>query len=135
MDAALLYSNHLITFALMIQIPLLNPVRFIDLNNINSSFDGNFSLFQFKSNTLSKCYLQKFQTSDILRLQIITDLDPTDLEFRNKYDQALYTVPWVKSTRVIQSLPDLGIWEIEESIIGVDEGKYSLYFECGADTF
>lgn len=135
MDAALFYSNDLITFALMIQIPLLNPVRFIDLNNINSSFDGNFSLFQFKSNTLSKCYLQKFQTSDILRLQIITDLDPTDLEFRNKYDQALYTVPWVKSTRVIQALPDLGIWEIEESLIGIADGKYSLYFECGADTF
>lgn len=112
----------------MIQIPLLNPLRFIDTANINDSFDGNYSLFQFKANTVSKCYYQKFQTNDTLRLQVLATTDPTDLLFKDKFDAIILSVPWQKSTRVIQGLPDVGIYEIELALSALSLGYYYTSF-------
>ena len=47
----------------MFDIALLNPMRFIDINDINYGFDGNFAIDRLLSYQDAKCYFQKWQRS------------------------------------------------------------------------
>lgn len=112
----------------MIQISLLNPIRFIDTTNINAGFDGNFSIFQNNYDTQSKCYFQKWQSSDTLKLQVVADEVPSSIEFWNGIDKVVDTVAWVLNPYVIVAFPDLSVYEIEYSFSTLPTGFYQIHF-------
>lgn len=111
----------------MAKISIQNPVRFIDISNIDFSFDGDFWMNQ-KFNYLNpKCYFQKWQNSDELRLQILSDNPPTNLIFRNintglNVDFSAWSE--VNTAIVGQTFK---VYELEYQFASLPVGKY--YFE------
>lgn len=110
---------------------LLNPLRFIDTTDINKGFDGDYAINQLKRWQNPKCYLQKWQTSDTLVLQVIAETitPPSDLKFINEIGKTVDSVPWSASTRIIQGLPDLTIYELSYSFASLPVGKYICSFD------
>lgn len=111
---------------------LLNPLRFIDTTDINNGFDGNYAINQLRRGQSPKCYFQKWQTSDTLVLQVIADTitPPSDLKFYN--ERGTKTGPdgiWQASTRIIQSFPDLTIYELSYSFASLPVGSYYCSFD------
>lgn len=111
------------------ELALLNPVRFIDTNNINAGFDGNFALKLLLSYQNPKCYFQKWQFGDTLKLQILSDYVPTPLLFRELYtDELLESALWVEITTSILG-QTFKVYELEFSFSTLSEGRYYAQFE------
>lgn len=119
----------------MIQIPLLNPIRFISLADINAGFDGNFSIYQTNNYTDPKCYLQKWQQSDTLFLQVISDSEPTPVLIKDADNKLIDTINWLESDLVFPDFPDLAIYEIQYLFSNCPVGKYQLYFSAGDEEY
>lgn len=112
----------------MFNIAILNPLRFIDTSDINNSFDGNFAIDQVLSYQNPKCYFQKWQTSDVLRLQVISDFVPTDLLFKNiETDGIDGTGVWVETPTVIVG-QTFKVYELEFEFLSLPAGKYYTEF-------
>jgi len=112
----------------MFNIAILNPLRFIDTSNINNSFDGNFAVDQVLSYQNPKCYFQKWQVSDVLRLQIVSDFEPTDLLFRDIVTDAIIgTASWSEKPTVIVG-QTFKVYELEFEFITLPVGKYYTEF-------
>ena len=113
----------------MIQISKLNPVRFIDTTDINAGFDGNFNLYQTPNYTDPKCYLQKWAQSDTLKLQVVADIAPSNVEIRDIDNKLIDTINWAASTLVLSNFPTLTIYELQYQFSACPVGKYQLYFD------
>jgi len=112
----------------MFEISLLNPLRFIDVSEINYSFDGNFAVDQILSYQDPKCYLQKWQRSDVLKLQINSDFVPTDLLIKEiVYGNTIETVSWIEKPIVIVG-ETFKVYELEFDMSVLPEGKYFTEF-------
>lgn len=112
----------------MFNIAILNPLRFIDTSDINSSFDGNFAIDQVLSYQNPKCYFQKWQISDVLKLQVLSDFVPSDLVFREvSTNMAEATVSWIEKPAVIVD-QTFKVYELDFEFIGLDPGKYYAEF-------
>lgn len=105
---------------------LLLPLCFVDTNNINNSFDGNFQREQVKDWQTGQCYFQKWQFSDELRLQLISDTELSDLIIYNLDGSIADTVIWTESTLLLPSYPDYRIYEINYSFANLPAGKYVI---------
>lgn len=112
----------------MFNIAVLNPLRFIDTSAINDSFDGNFAIDQGLSYQNPKCYRQKWQLSDTLKLQVISDFVPTDLLFRDlSSDLVVNTVPWEEKNTVVVD-QTFKVYELEFEFETLPEGQYYTEF-------
>lgn len=105
-----------------------NPLRFIDVTRTNKGFNGNFAVDQVLSYQDQKCYLQKWQHDDTLKLQFCSDFEPTDLEIRDALTNELASsIPWVEKTTSIIG-QTFKIYEIGFAFMGIDSGKYYALF-------
>lgn len=112
----------------MFSIAILNPLRFVDTSEINDSFDGNFAVEQVLDYQNPKCYLQKWQLSDTLKLQVLSDFVPTDLLFRNlDSDLVVTNVPWSEKPTIIVN-QTFKVYEIEFDFESIPEGRYYSEF-------
>lgn len=119
-----------------IQIPDLNPLRFIDNSSLNNGFDGNYSVNQLNWYQVENCYFQPWLQSDILKLQIIADEVPADLEFKDQYGNTIDTAAWAPATLIIPAYPDLTIYELEYSFSNLPIGRYEAIFgDFGSEPF
>lgn len=106
---------------------LMLPVRFIDINNINNSFDGDFAINQIGTWQMQNvCYNQKFQSSDTLCLQLISDLPLNDLIIYSKDGNIVDSVPWSVSTITLIDFPTFSIYEIRYNLNTLPDGIYIL---------
>lgn len=113
---------------IMFSIATLNPLRFIDTSNINFGFDGNFAVDQVLSYQNPKCYCQKWQLSDTLRLQVLSDFVPTDLLIKDLYsDLTVASVAWAEKPTIIID-QTFKVYELEYQFITLPEGKYYTQF-------
>lgn len=106
---------------------LLNPLRFIDTDNLNSGFDGDFFQQQLEWYQNPKCYFQPFNISDSLVLQVLADEFPEDFQIVDALTNfVVKNVPWSLSTFVINNPDYLGfnIYEIEYSLDDLGQGKF-----------
>lgn len=112
----------------MFSIAILNPLRFIDTSEINYGFDGNFAVDQVLSYQNPKCYLQKWQLSDSLKLQVISDFIPTDLLFHDLDSSfVIASIPWSEKTTIIVD-QTFKVYEIEFDFESIPEGRYYTQF-------
>lgn len=111
----------------MIMTPaLLLPLRLIDNNNINNSFDGDYAFRQLEDWQNPKCYFQKWQTRDTLKLQLISDTPLNDLLILNLDGTTADTVPWTVNALALPSYPTFSIYEIDYPIANLSEGRYVI---------
>jgi hypothetical protein len=111
------------------ELALLNPLRFIDTSNTNAGFDGNFALKLLLSYQSPKCYFQKWQFNDTLKLQILADFEPTSVEFRELYTDALTgTANWAELPTLIQD-QSFRVYELEYPFSLLPEGRYYAQFD------
>lgn len=111
-----------------------NPLRFIDTENINESFDGNFASLQLTDyQKLAKCYLQKWQSSDVLKLQVVADEVPTDLRIVDVNGYLIATIPWTANAFIITGFPTYKIYEISYSFAALQPEAYKCIFGSAAN--
>lgn len=112
----------------MFNIAVLNPLRFVDTSEINYSFDGNFAVQQVLNYQNPKCYFQKWQFSDVLRLQVLSDFVPTDLVFREVFsDMVVASVSWSETSTVLVD-QTFKVYELDFVFSGLPDGKYYAEF-------
>jgi hypothetical protein len=108
----------------MFEIPLLNPLRVIDTSEINFGFDGNFAASQVLSYQNPKCYFQKWQRSDSLKLQVLSDYVLSDVSFVNVETGAIV------ATGVFAVVPTLivgytfSVYQMDFAMNQLPEGRY-----------
>lgn len=103
----------------------LLPLRFIDTSNTDSSFDGNFSNEQIPQWKMGqKCYLQKFQRNDKLRLQWISDAPLLNLKILNEDGLQVDEIEWQPSLLTLIGFPEATIYEIDFPFSSLQEGVY-----------
>ncbi|KIO75569.1 hypothetical protein TH53_19720 [Pedobacter lusitanus] len=109
-------------------IALLNPLRFIDLSDINFGFDGNFAVNQVLNFQNPKCYFQPWQRSDTLKLQGLFEKSPTDLIFTDPVTGAIAnSVSWaLKDTTIIGYT--FKVYELSFPFTGLPVGRYIASF-------
>lgn len=105
---------------------LLLPLCFVDTANINNGFDGNFSNAQLEDWQTGQCYFQKWQLSDRLRLQLISDEVLNDLVIYNLDNSIADTVAWVASPLTLPDYPDYVIYEIDYPFSNLTSGRYVI---------
>lgn len=112
----------------MFDIALANPLRFIDTSEINFGFDGNFAIKRLLDYQDPKCYYQKWQFSDTLKLQILSDFEPTDLLFKDVFTGIeVGSASWTVKDTIIVGF-DFLVYELSFSFAGLPEGKYYAEF-------
>lgn len=110
-------------------IALLNPARFIDISDINYSFDGNFAVNQVLSYQNPKCYFQPWQLSDVLKLQVLSYDVPTNLLIRNAdNDLVSAQAEWIEKPIIITGYT-FKCYELEFPFVDLPVGKYYYTFE------
>lgn len=106
----------------------LNPLRFIDTSTINDSFDGDFAVRQILSYQNPECYFQKWQRSDVLKLQLLSDFVPDDLSFKDVCTNAIIsTASWAEVETIITG-QTFRCYQLEFDISVLPEGKYYAEF-------
>lgn len=112
----------------MFNIAILNPLRFVDTAAINDSFDGNFAIDQVLSYQNPRCYCQKWQLADTLKLQITSDFEPTDLLFKDlSTDLIIVAVPWEETPTIVVD-QTFKVYELEFEFETLPEGRYYTEF-------
>lgn len=108
----------------MFELALLNPLRFIDTNDINFSFDGNFATEQVLSYQNPRCYFQKWQHSDVLKLQLLSDSEPSDIAIKDiATDLQVRSLEWqLQETNIVDH--DFKVYEITMPFNQLVSGKY-----------
>lgn len=105
-----------------------NPIRFIDTTRTNKSFYGDFAVNQVLDYQDRRCYFQKWQHDNTLRLQFSSDFVPGYLEIHDIYTNELITsVPWIEKTTSIVG-QTFKVYEIEYAFVDLPTGKYYLLF-------
>ena len=110
----------------MFELALLNPLRFIDTGNIDFGFDGNFAIDQVLSYQDPKCYFQKWQRSDVLKLQLLSDYIPENLVFKDtETDVLILESVWqIQSTQLVGQT--FSVYEISVPFNLLPNGRYYL---------
>lgn len=111
----------------MFKISLLNSLKWVDTANINNGFDGDFAINQILSYQNPKCYFQKWQQSDTLRQQILSDYVPTDLLIRDfRTNKIVSTSVWQEQPTIVIG-QTFKVYEIS-FLMNFPEGKYYAEF-------
>lgn len=110
---------------------LISPLRWIDTSDYNKSFDGNFAKNQLEWYQSKRCYFQPWQTNDRLKLQIIADAAPEDLDIVDCYtNQIIASVPFVSiPTIFFEEFPTYVVYELDYSFAAIPLGKYYASLE------
>lgn len=113
----------------MFSIATLNPARLIDTSDINYGFDGNFAVLQVLDYQSPKCYFQKWQLSDVLKLQVLSDFVPTDLLICSvDTDLVVEIVEWIEKPTIIVD-QTFKVYELEFEFVTLPPGRYYYKFE------
>lgn len=110
-----------------------NPMKFVDITSIDDSFNGDFAIKQVLSYQNPKCYFQKWELSDVLRLQILSDFVPTDLVFKDiNTDLPSGTSSWAEVESLVTG-QTFKIYELEYDFVTLSTGKYYAEFSYIGD--
>jgi len=117
----------------MFKIALLNSLKWVDTANINNSFDGDFAINQLLSYQDPKCYFQKWQKSDTIRQQVLSDYAPTALLLREfNTNKIVSSIDWQPQPTMIIG-QTFKVYELS-FILNFNEGKYYAEFSYDDST-
>lgn len=119
-----------------LHIPLLNPVRFYDVDRsvLDKYFTRHFDEFKFSERgykwELPADYCQIWQTDDIVRLQFESTFDPIIVSLLDINGSVITSLP------ALIGLPNRFIentysFEVELSLSGLETGGYYIQIEAG----
>ncbi len=118
----------------------LNPVKFTKVGFTqaaaynNPHFDDqqyNDSIPEFWE---QKYYVQKFQTTDAIRLQFISNYSPIQIDIVDCDETVITSVVMTKKAADEYNVGYF-IYEADISLAAIPEGSYYLQFAAGADTY
>jgi len=122
----------------IIYIPFLNPVQFVDLSpaEVPAYLTRGFNDYLFSVQLAAQSwneqvsYVQKWQTSDVIKFQFEANYSPLNISLIDK-DENVITA--VTAQNILSNKYEAGLYvfEAEISIAGIDEGCYYLKLECG----
>lgn len=113
---------------MMFTFPDQNPLRMINTTAIDDSFDGDFAIRQLLEYQTPTCYFQKWQRSDTIKLQCLSDYVPTDVVFHDVFtDQEISNAQWVEVDTVIVG-QTFKCYQLEFSVSNLQTGKYYVKF-------
>ena len=121
-----------------VEIPLLNPIRFVEDDPTNPYNTRHFDDYRYRDQVREfeyfREYYQKWQTNDIIRLQVLSDIGPIQLELYGCDGIALPAFTQVLNT-VATSLVDPGfdVYEATFALASVPVGSY--YFKLTGTGF
>lgn len=117
--------------------PLLNPVKFVDLNPgtvpayLSRHMDDYFYFETLQPWQEKKRYFQPWQNSDTISLQFLSRLDPMKISLIDIDERIYYSTNMTQGVADADD-PTLYIYESATDLSSFDEGLYFLRIECGA---
>lgn len=116
---------------------ILNPVNVVDKNRVLAAsnynfkhFDGWLSAEQISAYMENRCYAQKWQTNDTIKLQVISDFDPIYVLMRGEDNKIKTTKPLTLKA----SIAGVNYFEVQLPLTGLAEGFYQMEMVCGEPT-
>lgn len=114
----------------IIDIPLLNPVRFVPLGSTAINFDSDWYYNQIRSFETRIPYYQKWVFGDIVKLQVLSNFAPVTIDLIDCTGKSLNTYSFSdKPTTLIN--PGYTVYECTFSVPTVDEGVYYFLLNAG----
>lgn len=117
-------------------LPLLNPVSFYEINPVelpqylSHPFEDYPYRYTVKDWEEPVGYCQKYQKSDIINLQFISNFDPVSVAVIDVYDQVLISVNALQKLQNKYS-PGSYAYEASISLASLPEGTYFLKISAG----
>lgn len=117
----------------IIDISLLNPVRFVNLGGPFKGFDDDwFTNLIFDFQDPAK-YCQKWQKSDVIRLQFYSNFTPISIAVLNCSGNTVNT--YNASLKITSLLdPNFKVYEVLIDLSGFETGTYYLLLSAGTQT-
>ena len=118
----------------------LNPVKFTKVGFTQSAAYNNphFDDQQYNANIPEfweqKYYVQKWQTTDAIRLQFISNYSPLQIDIVDCNEVVITSVVMTKKA-ADENNAGYFIYEADISMTAIPEGSYYLQFAAGADTY
>ena len=120
-------------------IPFINDVKFVELSptEIPAYLTKHFDDYKFAAQIADTpwieqvAYIQKWQTSDIIKLQIESNYAPINIILITADDTVITTVT-AQNIRANKYEAGLYVYEAEISLAGIDPGCYYLKLEAGS---
>ncbi|TAN17240.1 MAG: hypothetical protein EPN37_07240 [Chitinophagaceae bacterium] len=117
----------------IIDIPLLNPIRFVDIGGPFKGFDDDWfsnRIFDFQD---AVNYYQKWQKSDTIKLQFYSNFTPVSVALLNCSGATLNIYQaTVKSSQWLD--PNFNPYEVNISLASLQTGLYYLLLTAGTST-
>jgi len=119
-----------------LHIPLLNPVRFYDVDRsvLDKYFTRHFDEFKFSERGYAweqpADYCQIWQTDDIIRLQFESTFDPIIVSLLDINGSVITSLPALIGLPN-RFIPNTYSFEVELSLAGLETGGYYIQIEAG----
>lgn len=115
----------------IVEIPFLNPIRFVPVSPNVKSFDSHWFSEQIKSYEQEVDYPQKWQKSDTIYLQINSNFAPIQMDMVKCSGELITTFPALaKPTGIVN--PQLTTYEISAALGTHEEGRYYFVLKVGS---
>jgi hypothetical protein len=116
----------------IVDIPFLNPIRFVPVSSENRNFDSQLFYSMIRDYETKIEYCQKWHYGDTIYLQVISNFAPVQIEFMtcsgkvlNTYNGTTKTSPFID--------PSFAIYEFAINIPVIEEGRYYYRLNIGYD--
>lgn len=115
-----------------VQIPFLNPIRFVPLGSTAINFDSDWFYNQIKYYETKIHYFQKWVFGDPIYLHLQSNFSPVQIDLLDCHGNTLNTYTFaVVPTAIVN--PDLLVYECTVNVPVVDEGEYFFLLKIGSD--
>jgi hypothetical protein len=115
----------------IVDIPFLNPLRFVPVGSTAKNFDSDWYFNQIKSFEQQIQYYQKWVYGDVIYLQVLSNFAPVVIELLDCSGNSLNTFSFtVKSTSLVN--PGYTVYECSIPVPTIDEGVYYFLLKVGS---
>jgi len=114
----------------IVDIPFLNPIRFVPVGATAKNFDSDWFFNQIKSFEQQINYYQKWQHGDVIYLQVLSNFSPVAIDLLDCAGNSLNTFAFTaKSVSLVN--PGYQVYECSIPVPTFDEGVYYWLLNVG----
>lgn len=116
----------------IVDIPFLNPIRFVPVGSTALNFDSDWFYNQIKYYEQKIQYFQKWIFGDTIKLQVTSNFAPVTIDLRDCKGNTINTFSFtVKPTAILDN--GFTVYECSISVPVVTEGEYFFLLNIGSD--
>lgn len=117
----------------IIDISLLNPIRFVDLGGNFKGFDNDWFQSQIRDFEDKVYYAQKWQKDDVIKLQFYSNFTPISVEVLTCSGRTVNTYAAVQKPSQLTD-PDFKPYEVSIPLAAYETGEYYLLLSAGTSS-